>query len=283
MSAGRAATAGAIFSNSSAEVTAPSHAFLNAITAFSESRDITGLLPRQYIEPGASINAPMQTRVAPVFLSGLIALSALATAPIHGQALTGQSLVVSLQQRYATIRDFRADFTHTVQGAVLRTVRTTERGELKVMKPGRVFMSYGPPQKKSFVTDGVTVQTYIQSDRTGTVGPMPQGDDLSVAILLLAGRGDLVKDFEASMPPLQPTGEWQMDLVPKQRQEDFATLTLFVDRQSLAFRGLTTSDHLGGSFVFRFTNLRENTGLKDTDFRFTFPRGTHVIETGRGK
>ncbi len=229
------------------------------------------------------MNLPMQARVVTAFLSGLIALGALTTAPMHAQAPTAQSLALSLQKRYATIRDFRADFTHTVQGSVLRTVRTTERGELRVMKPGRVFMTYGPPQKKSFVADGLTVKTYIQSDRTGTVGPMPQGDDLSVAILFLAGRGDLVKDFEASMPAPQPAGEWQLDLVPNKRQEDFATLTLFVDRQTLAFRGLGTADHLGGSFVFRFTNLRENTGLKDTDFRFTFPRGTHVIETGRGK
>ena len=80
------------------------------------------------------MNSPMQARAATVFLSGfagLIALSALATAPIHGQAPTAQSLALSLQKRYATIRDFRADFTHTVQGAVLRTVRTTERGELR--------------------------------------------------------------------------------------------------------------------------------------------------------
>jgi len=226
---------------------------------------------------------PMQARAATVLFAGLAALGAVAPTPVHGQVPTADRLAMSLQKRYATIRDFRADFSHTVQGAVLRTVRTTERGELKVLKPGRVSMTYGPPQKKSFVADGTTVKTYIASDRTGTIAPMPEGDDLSVAILLLEERGDLVKDFKASMPSVQPAGEWQLDLVPNKRQEDFATLTLFVDRQTLAFGGLATADHQGGSFVFRFTNLRENTGLKDPDFRFTFPKGTHVIESGRGK
>ena len=112
---------------------------------------------------------------------------------------------------------------------------------------------------------------------------MPQGDDLSVAILFLAGRGDLVKDFRATMPADQPDGEWQLDLVPVKRQEDVATLSLFVDRRTLAFRGLSTADHMGGTFKFRFTNLRENVGLKDSEFSFKFPRDTNVIDNGRGQ
>ena len=39
-------------------------------------------------------------------------------------------------------------------------------------------------------------------------------------------------------------------------------------------KGLTTVDHKGGTFVFAFTNIRENVGLKDSDFHFTFPRNT---------
>ena len=225
----------------------------------------------------------MQVRSAPRLLTALAALGVLAVTPLHSQVPSAESLAASLQKRYATIRDFRADFTHEVQGAVLRTLRTTESGELKIMKPGRVWMTYGPPQKKSFVTDGTTVYTYVASDRTGTRGPMPRGDDLSVAILFLAGRGDLVSDFRATMPPAQPADEWELDLVPLKRQEDVARLTLFVDRRTLALRGLSTADHVGGTFVFRFTNLRENVGLKAGDFHFTFPRGTNVIDNGRAQ
>jgi len=215
-------------------------------------------------------------------LPAIAVLAIVAAAPLHGQAPTAESLARSLQKRYATIRDFRANFTHEVQGSVLRTLRTTESGDLKVKKPGRVWMTYGPPQRKTFVADGTNVFTYINADRTGTKGPMPEGDDLSVAILFLAGRGDLVNDFRASMPATQPDGEWQLDLVPLKKQEDVATMSLFVDRTSLVLRGLTTTDHTGGTFKFRFTDIHENVGLKDSDFAFTFPRGTNVINSGGG-
>jgi len=219
----------------------------------------------------------MQVRVA----LSLLAVGLLAVAlPVHSQTPSADELAQNLQKRYATIKDFRADFTHQVQGAVLRTLRTTERGEIKVKKPGRVWMEYGPPQKKTFVSDGTSIKTYIASDRTGTEGPMPQGEDISMAILFVAGRGDLVKDFKAAMPASQPADAWHLSLTPVKRQEDFATLTLEVDRRTLVLRGLTTVDHQGGTFVFSFTNIRENVGLKDNDFRFTFPRKTNVIYTG---
>jgi outer membrane lipoprotein-sorting protein len=142
-------------------------------------------------------------------------------------------------------------------------------------------MTYGPPQKKDFVADGTTVKTYVASDRSGPEGPMPQGDEISMAILFVAGRGDLVKDFKATMPATQPADAWHLTLTPIKRQDDFASMTLVVDRRTLVLRGLSTIDHKGGTFVFAFTNIRENVGLKDSDFRFTFPRNTNVIHTGK--
>lgn len=223
----------------------------------------------------------MRGRCALFALTALAMLNLLA-APrtVHGQTPSPSELAQALQKRYATIKDFRADFTHEVRGSVLRTIATTERGEIKVKKPGRVWMKYTAPQKKDFVADGTYVYTYIAADRSGTKGPMPVGDDISIAILFVAGRGDLVKDFRAAMPPMQPPDVWHLTLTPIKRQEDFATMTLVVDRKTLVLRGLTTIDHKGGTFVFAFTNIRENVGLKDSDFNFTFPRNTNVIHTG---
>ena len=229
----------------------------------------------------------MRGRFALLALTALATLNLLASGAAdatpdvrQGQAPSPGELAGALQKRYATIKDFRADFTHQVQGSVLRTIRTIERGEIKVKKPGRVWMKYAPPQKKDFVADGSCIYTHVSADRSGTKGAMPTGDDISIAILFVAGRGDLVKDFKATMPATQPADVWHLTLTPIKRQEDFATMTLAVDRKTLVLRGLTTIDHKGGSFVFAFTNIRENVGLKDSDFQFTFPRNTNVIHSG---
>lgn len=226
----------------------------------------------------------MKGRVGLRCLTALTALGVLAAAPqVRAQTPSPAELAMSLQKRYATIKDFRANFTHQSQGAVLRTIRTTEKGEIKIKKPGRVWMKYDPPQKKDFVADGTNVYSYVAADRTVTVGDMPKGNDISLAILFVAGRGDLVKDFRASMPATQPADAWHLTLAPIKRQEDFATMTLVLDRRTLVLRGLTTVDHSGGSFAFEFTNIRENVGLKDSDFHFIIPKNAHVIRTGTSK
>lgn len=190
------------------------------------------------------------------------------------------ALAKSLQQRYAAIRDFRADFTQSVQGGVLRTVTTEQKGEVKIKKPGRMRWTYGPPDRHVFVSDGTRMYFYSPADRTVHTNPMPAGNDLSVAVLFLTGTGNLERDFTHAMPATQPPGEWHLTLTPRVRQEDFASLTLLVDRTTLAFRAFSWTDHGGAHNTIRFTNLRENVNLKDAEFAFAIPKGTNVISGG---
>lgn len=199
----------------------------------------------------------------------------------HAQTPSAAELASRLQTRYAAIRDFRADFTQKERGSVLRTVQTESRGTVRVKKPGRMWWDYQKPSKQTLVSDGTTLFYYNAADRTGVRSPMPTGTDLSAAVLFLAGRGDITRDFTSTLLPSAPVDAWHLTLTPKVRQDDFATLTLQVDRATLTFRGLHFKDHAGSENTIRFTNLRENVGLADTEFRFTFPRGTHVTDSGR--
>lgn len=206
-------------------------------------------------------------------------------APLLGQATVPApaDLARALQTRYAGIRDFRAHFTQSVRGGVLRTIATEQRGEVSIKKPGRMRWTYKAPHHQVMVADGTRIYIYNASDRTGITSPMPTGDDLSAAVLFLSGRGDLQRDFTATMPAAQPAGEWHLTLTPKVRQDDFVSLALAVDRASLAFRGFSWTDHQGGANTIRFTNLRENVGVTDREFVFTFPKGTTMISSGRGR
>ncbi|GEM_PF-477443 len=198
------------------------------------------------------------------------------------QPPTPEDLQRSLQKRYATIKDFRADFTQTAKGGVLRTVVNEQRGEVKIKKPGRMRWTYGPPDRHIFVADGARIYFYNPADRTGHTSPIPTGDNLSAPALFLTGRGDLERDFTAAMPATQPAAEWQLVLTPKRKQEDFTSLAVFVDRASLAYRGFAWTDHQGAAHTIRFSNLRENVGLSDTEFAYSFPRGTHITTSGGG-
>ena len=193
-----------------------------------------------------------------------------ATAPELGQAL---------QKKYDGVKDFSADFTHTYEGGVLKKL-ITERGRMFIKKPGKMRWQYTAPEEKLFVSDGVKMYSYIPQDKQVIVATVPRDDEATTPALFLAGKGNLTRDFTASLvalPPGMPPGSKTLKLVPKTKQSDYDYLALVVDPASLEIRGLVTVDAQGGKSSFLFTNLKQNVGLADKDFAFKIPRGVDVV------
>ena len=192
-------------------------------------------------------------------------------------------LASSLQQKYGTIRDFSAEFTHAYTGGVLRK-QVTERGHMLIKKPGKMRWEYGAPDQKLFVSDGVKMYSYLPEDKQVIVSTVPADDEAATPTLFLAGKGNLTRDFTPSLvdvPNGMPTGSRALKLVPKTKQRDYDWLVLVVDPQTLDLRGLVTTDAQGGVSSFSFTNLKMNTNPSDKEFAFKIPRGVDVVTAGR--
>lgn len=214
----------------------------------------------------------------------MLAAAAVSLGAQPSGADSAQALAASIQRRYEQIRDFRADFTHTYEGGVLRK-KTVERGQMAIRKPGRMRWTYTSPEQKVFVSDGVKLYSYVPADKQVYVATVPTGDDASTPAMFLAGKGHLTRDFTVSTvaePPGAPAGSTAIKLTPLKTEREYETLVLVVDRQSLQWRMLITTDRQGGTSTFAFTNLRENAGVPDREFVFTIPRGVDVItDAGR--
>jgi outer membrane lipoprotein carrier protein len=185
----------------------------------------------------------------------------------------------AVQQKYDKVRDFSADFTHTYEGGVLKKT-TRERGTVQIKKPGRMRWEYTAPDKKTFVSDGHTIYSYIPADKQVIMSPVPSDDEATTAVLFLAGKGNLTRDFNVSYADGAAEGTWALRLDPKTKQRDYDWLVLGVDARTLQIRSLTAADQQGGRSTFQFSNYRENTGLADSVFAFKIPKGADVITAG---
>jgi outer membrane lipoprotein carrier protein len=208
-------------------------------------------------------------------LTSVVALSLTTAAARQAPAPTAADLAARVQAHYATVRDFTAGFTVN-QKSTLMVKTLVERGDVKVKKPGRMRWTYKSPEEKEFVADGSQLYAYHPKDKYVMISALPPPEQSSAALLFLSGRGDLARDFTAAVPATHPDGEWRLELTPRNRQADFTTLTLDVDRATLQLRGVIVVDDNGES-TFRFTNLRENQGLPDQAFVFTIPKGVERI------
>ena len=185
----------------------------------------------------------------------------------------------ALQDKYDRVKDFAADFTHTYEGGVLKR-KSTERGAVQIKKPGRMRWEYTTPEKKTFVSDGVRIYSYVPADKQVIVSDAPSGDEATTAVLFLAGKGNLLRDFTVSYAETPVAGALALRLDPRQKQRDYDWLIVIVDAATLQIRGLTAADQQGGRSGFTFTNYRENTGVADHVFAFQIPRGADVIHAG---
>ena len=185
----------------------------------------------------------------------------------------------ALQEKYDRVKDFTADFTHMYEGGVLKR-KSTERGSVQIKKPGRMRWEYTAPEKKTFVSDSVKIYSYIPADKQVIVSDAPAVDQATTAVLFLAGKGNLVRDFNVSYAETSIAGAVALRLDPRQKQRDYDWLIVTVDAATYQIRSLTAADQQGGRSTFTFTNYRENIGVADNVFAFKIPRGADVIHAG---
>ena len=188
-----------------------------------------------------------------------------------------QDVAASLQKKYDTIRDFSADFVHTHEGGVLKRKRE-ERGTLFVKKPGKMRWNYKSPDEKVFVSDGVRLIQYFADDNRAVVSPAPDEDQ--AAVVFLAGRGNLNRDFNITFAQNQAQNAWTLRLEPKQPQQEYDWLEITAARDTYQLQGLTVGEKQGSRSTFAFSNFKENPGLTDKTFAFSIPRGAEVNNAG---
>jgi outer membrane lipoprotein carrier protein len=186
---------------------------------------------------------------------------------------SADALATRVQARYATIRDFTADFTLTTTSG-LSLGGGTDRGKVIVKKPVRMRWTLETGSRHEVVSDGTRLFNYFPKDKI--VNEVALNDQTSTALLLLTGRGDITRDFTAKMAPNQPASEWRLTLTPRTPQPDYTEITLAVDRATLRLMGLDILDDQGTVRAFRFSNLRENQGIADSVFTFRIPPGVEV-------
>jgi outer membrane lipoprotein carrier protein len=219
--------------------------------------------------------------MAPLLRLAAVVLGASAGAAAAGlQPAAGpDALARALQLRYDGVRDFSAEFVQTYRGGVLRT-EARARGTVVVKRPGRMRWVYTSPERKEFVSDGRRLYAYFPEDRQVTVTDVPPEDAASTPELFLAGRGDLTRDFTASLAETATAGTVALRLAPRRADADFEYLVVTIDPRTLRIRALATRDRQGGDSTLTFEKLKENQGISDKEFAFRIPRGVEVVTDG---
>lgn len=203
-------------------------------------------------------------------------------APAAGSQGTAEALARALDARYRTVRDFSASFVQTYRGGALRT-KSTERGTVKIRKPGLMRWLYDAPEKKEFVSDGHSIYSYFPADRQVMVSRVPSDLESTTPALFLAGKADIARDFVADFAPSPVPGTIGLKLTPRKPEANVDYFIVATEQPGLQIRGLAAKDAQGGDSTLVFSNLKENQGISDKEFAFRIPKGVDVVTNGSGR
>jgi outer membrane lipoprotein carrier protein len=184
-----------------------------------------------------------------------------------------RSLVRKVEERHGRTADLVARFTQSYRSGMLGR-EVVERGVVSIRRPGRMRWEYKDPETKLFVSDGRTFYFYVPADKQVVVSE--QDPERSLAGRLLSGRGGILDEFDASLEEPLEEGTLRIRLAPRREQQEVERAFLDVE-PSGRIRSILLEDVQGNRTLFRFENVRENTGLPDKLFRFDIPAGVEVI------
>jgi outer membrane lipoprotein carrier protein len=219
--------------------------------------------------------------------SWLLALFALAGTPPAPPAPAAKAeplpqVIQRVQKRYETAGDYRAKFTQKYTYAATGRERTST-GEVLVKKPGRMRWNYAGPEPQMYLASEGTLWVYEPEAKQAYRQDL-KASQLPAAVSFLMGKGKLSDEFDISVAKELPYGDPQdhrLALKPKKPQSAYKAIYLVVDPKTYLVRQSVLINTQGDVNAITFSEVKVNTKLADSLFKWTEPPGTRIIDAAK--
>ena len=194
-------------------------------------------------------------------------------------AQTLEEVVAGLEGTYGRITDLKADFTQISNNKSLGQDIKAE-GTVLLKKGGKMRWDYKSPSPQQIVSDGSSLWVYTPELNQVNKGDAPKAL-AGPAGSFLAGLGRVREEFTVRFlnpaAKVDGAGRHVLDLTPKNPTPFLTRLVLAVDPKDFIVRQAVLYDQLDNTVTMNFTRVVTNTGLADTLFAFTPPKGAAVV------
>jgi len=206
--------------------------------------------------------------------------------PVLGKENVAQQvrdLVNRVDSRYASTKDFQADFTQETRIQGFDTPLRSS-GRVYIKKPGHLRWDYVKPAVEQIYVHNDQLQMYVPKHNQILKGNLTMMVATKAPLRLLQGVGKLTEHFEVH-PTNGRTGAGGLPLltlIPKdQGQPGSSSVTRIVSEiqpDTYFIRSIALHEESGNISTFRFTNVKANTGIDDTVFTLDPPDGVVIVD-----
>jgi outer membrane lipoprotein carrier protein len=195
------------------------------------------------------------------------------------QSQSLEEVVAGLEGTYGRISDLKADFTQVSNNKSLGQDIKAE-GTVLLKKGGKMRWDYKSPSPQQIVSDGISLWVYTPELNQVNKGEAPKAL-AGPAGSFLAGLGRVREEFTVRFlnpaAKMDGAGRYTLDLTPRNPTPFLTRLVLSVDPKDYIVRQAVLYDQLANTVTMNFTRVAPNSGLADTLFAFTPPKGAAVV------
>lgn len=196
--------------------------------------------------------------------------------PCAGYASDLDRLIDKVQQAYERTRALTADFTQVATLSALQRQQTSS-GHVYIEKPHAIRWEYTHPDAQTILYDGATLRIYTPKRRQLLQSSIDESNRANVALLFLAGIGNLRDAFEVTQLQSSDVQLAYLLLTPRSAQAGFTELHIAVNTESYYVEKLLIHDNIGNITEIRLAALKVHTELPPKTFDLVIPPDTEVV------
>jgi len=196
--------------------------------------------------------------------------------PIKGATPMGADEVVKrLKEVQAKTKDFSADLYQEKKLSLLKE-KIISRGRIRFKKPDKVSIEFFHPESSQMAFDGKTVLLYYKEEKVAERYSL-RSNPIAERYLLFS------KD-----PFQENLAEWRiledresflvMEIIPKVKGPLFVKTRLRISKKDWMVIGMDMIEKNGDTTSIRYSNVRMDTGLTDSDFEIHLPKDVKITE-----
>jgi len=179
--------------------------------------------------------------------------------------------VEKIQKAYEKIKDMKGSFT---QKNTIKDLKQTDtyKGEFFIRQPLRMKWVYtGKAAQDIFINNNV-VMIYKKGDKQAYKGKFDKETYGQTPVALLGGFGNIRQEFNIS-----GRGD-SLLLKPKKNLGNVTSITITLSDDEFPIKSFTIQDGSSNVIEIALKGVKVNTGLKDSVFEYSLPKGVNVYE-----
>ena len=191
------------------------------------------------------------------------------------QTVGVDEVVQHLKESREKTKDFSADLLQEKKVSLLKE-KVVSRGKIRFKKPDKIFIEFFHPESSQMIYDGKTFLLYFKEEKMAERYQV-HGNPIIEKYLLFSK--DPFQEELAHWKIVEDRGSvLVMEILPWAKDALFVKTRLWVSKKDWMVVAMEMVERNGDTTLLRYSNMRVNTGLTESDFEIHLPKDVKITD-----